>query len=70
MRMSAVRFRPRETIYTGDTVSLSTKISDLFARSMTAFFRLFADLFFRKRYGHRALVLETVAGVLEAWSRA
>ena len=44
-------------------MSLSTKISDLFARSMTAFFRLFADLFFRKRYGHRALVLETVAGV-------
>jgi len=30
---------------------------------MTAFFRFFADTFFRKRYGHRALVLETVAGV-------
>jgi ubiquinol oxidase len=30
---------------------------------MTSFFRLFADTFFRQRYGHRALVLETVAGV-------
>ena len=27
------------------------------------FFRFFADTFFRNRYGHRALVLETVAGV-------
>lgn len=33
------------------------------ARSMTLFFRFFADLFFKQRYGHRALVLETVAGV-------
>ena len=30
---------------------------------MTAFFRFFADTFFGQRYGHRALVLETVAGV-------
>lgn len=30
---------------------------------MTKFFRFFADLFFRKRYGHRAVVLETIAGV-------
>ena len=30
---------------------------------MTVFFRFFADTFFKKRYGHRALVLETVAGV-------
>ena len=29
---------------------------------MTKFFRFFADLFFRKRYGHRAVVLETIAG--------
>ena len=36
---------------------------DKFARSMTLFFRFFADTFFRQRYGHRALVLETVAGV-------
>lgn len=30
---------------------------------MTKFFRLIADTFFAKRYGHRAVVLETVAGV-------
>jgi len=38
-------------------------MSDWFARSMTAFFRFFADAFFARRYGHRAVVLETVAGV-------
>ena len=38
-------------------------LSDLFALSMTKFFRLVADTFFAKRYGHRAVVLETVAGV-------
>ena len=31
--------------------------------SMTKFFRFFADTFFAKRYGHRAVVLETIAGV-------
>jgi ubiquinol oxidase len=36
---------------------------DLFAKSMTKFFRFFADTFFAKRYGHRAVVLETIAGV-------
>lgn len=30
---------------------------------MTMFFRFFADAFFSKRYGHRAVVLETIAGV-------
>ena len=30
---------------------------------MTKFFRLVADTFFAKRYGHRAVVLETIAGV-------
>ena len=38
-------------------------ISDAFAMSMTKFFRFTADTFFAKRYGHRAVVLETVAGV-------
>ena len=42
---------------------LSIKISDSFARSMTMFFRFIADTFFAKRYGHRAVVLETIAGV-------
>ena len=41
----------------------SARISDVFAFSMTKFFRLIADSFFLKRYGHRAVVLETVAGV-------
>ena len=38
-------------------------VSDTFAYSMTRFFRFTADTFFSKRYGHRAVVLETVAGV-------
>ncbi len=37
--------------------------SDYFALSMTKFFRFVADTFFAKRYGHRAVVLETIAGV-------
>lgn len=37
--------------------------SDKFALMLTLFFRWFADTFFAKRYGHRAVVLETVAGV-------
>ena len=36
---------------------------DWFAVSMTKFFRFMADTFFAKRYGHRAIVLETIAGV-------
>jgi len=38
-------------------------IKDKFAKSMTMFFRFIADTFFAKRYGHRAVVLETVAAV-------
>ena len=38
-------------------------LSDGFAFSMTVFFRFIADTFFAKRYGHRAVVLETIAGV-------
>ena len=41
----------------------TTQVSNSFAYSMTKFFRLIADSFFLKRYGHRAVVLETVAGV-------
>ena len=33
------------------------------AKAMTNFFKFTADTFFAKRYGHRAVVLETVAGV-------
>ncbi|MDX2274170.1 MAG: alternative oxidase [Hyphomonadaceae bacterium] len=38
-------------------------VSDWIALSLTKFLRLLADTFFAKRYGHRAVVLETVAGV-------
>ena len=44
-------------------MSLTEKISDKTAMAMTKFFRFFADAFFSKRYGHRAVVLETIAGV-------
>ena len=37
--------------------------SDRVAYFLTLTFRWFADTFFAKRYGHRAVVLETVAGV-------
>ena len=36
---------------------------DRVALGITLFLRWFADTFFAKRYGHRAVVLETVAGV-------
>jgi ubiquinol oxidase len=37
--------------------------SDHFAQGLVKFMRLFADAFFATRYGHRAVVLETVAAV-------
>ncbi len=37
--------------------------SDWFAYRLVRFMRFFADLFFAGRYGHRAVVLETVAAV-------
>jgi len=38
-------------------------LRDRFSFWFVKVLRLFADLFFRKRYGHRAVVLETVAAV-------
>lgn len=38
-------------------------LSDRLALGFTRTLRFFADAFFAKRYGHRAIVLETVAGV-------
>ncbi|CAM2767322.1 alternative oxidase [Legionella worsleiensis] len=38
-------------------------ISDKIAFGLVKFFRFFADTFFQKRYGNRAIVLETVAAV-------
>ncbi|MEL7451998.1 MAG: alternative oxidase [Pseudomonadota bacterium] len=40
-------------------VTLRDRIAYAFVKAL----RFFADLFFRKRYGHRAVVLETVAAV-------
>ena len=38
-------------------------LADRFALGVTRLLRLLADTFFAKRYGHRAIVLETVAAV-------
>jgi ubiquinol oxidase len=38
-------------------------LSDRIALRLVKFMRVFADAFFSKRYGHRAVVLETVAAV-------
>jgi ubiquinol oxidase len=38
-------------------------VSDRVALALTRLLRFLADTFFRKRYGHRAVVLETVAAV-------
>lgn len=38
-------------------------LSDRFAYGLTKLLRFFADAFFVKRYGHRAVVLETIAAV-------
>jgi ubiquinol oxidase len=38
-------------------------LADRFALGMTRLLRFFADTLFAKRYGHRAIVLETVAAV-------
>lgn len=37
--------------------------TDRFALGLVKLLRFFADWFFAKRYGHRAIVLETVAAV-------
>ncbi len=38
-------------------------LSDRAAYTFTKFLRFFADTFFAKRYGHRAVILETIAAV-------
>lgn len=56
--------------HTGKNKSVNLKVhhkpkgmSDRVAYSFVKFLRFFADKFFAKRYGHRAIVLETVAAV-------
>lgn len=56
------------TLSAGPTIGSSVHFppangSDRFALAVTKFLRVFADTFFAKRYGHRAVVLETVAAV-------
>ncbi|MGJ3230595.1 MAG: alternative oxidase [Oceanicaulis sp.] len=54
------------TAYTDDALTerhTPEGFGDRFALRMVKVMRVFADLFFRKRYGHRAVVLETVAAV-------
>ena len=46
-----------------DTHYKPENFSDLVAFSFTKLLRFFADFFFKKRYGHRAVILETVAAV-------
>jgi|TARA_B100000767_G_C19715659_1_gene514833 ubiquinol oxidase len=42
---------------------MKINLSKFFAKAQTKFFRFLADKFFARRYGHRAVVLETIAGV-------
>ena len=42
---------------------MQINLSNTFAKAQTKFFRFLADKFFARRYGHRAVVLETIAGV-------
>lgn len=58
----------RQPKHQDDTKDLSThhvprNFSDRFALRTVKVMRVFADRFFAKRYGHRAVVLETVAAV-------
>ena len=46
-----------------DTHHQPSGFSDRFAFALVRFMRFFADVFFAGRYGHRAVVLETVAAV-------
>lgn len=60
--------RPERQFQSDDTATLETHhsprdIHDRIALRIVKFMRVFADAFFSKRYGHRAVVLETVAAV-------
>lgn len=55
--------RAIRTDYAVDTHIVPVTVSDKVARGFTKVLRFIADKFFAKRYGHRAVVLETVAAV-------
>lgn len=50
-------------IYGAEAHHVANGMSDHIALGITKFLRFMADTFFAKRYGHRAIVLETVAAV-------
>jgi ubiquinol oxidase len=57
---------PMNFVATSDALDqhrVPQSFSDRFAQGLVKFMRFFADTFFAKRYGHRAVVLETVAAV-------
>ncbi|MBX3455982.1 alternative oxidase [Ferrovibrio sp.] len=54
---------PHVDAITLDSHHRPSGISDRFAFGFVKLLRFFADTFFAKRYGHRAVVLETVAAV-------
>jgi ubiquinol oxidase len=60
--------RPERQFQSDDSATLEVHhsprdIHDRIALRIVKFMRVFADAFFSKRYGHRAVVLETVAAV-------
>jgi ubiquinol oxidase len=60
--------RPERQFQSDETAALEVHhsprdIHDRIALRIVKFMRVFADAFFSKRYGHRAVVLETVAAV-------
>lgn len=55
--------RARETVAEPVIHHAASGFSDIFALGFTKLLRFCADTFFAKRYGHRAIVLETVAAV-------
>jgi ubiquinol oxidase len=65
--MNKASFNPftavRERVGEPQVHQIPADFADRFALGFTRFLRLIADTFFAKRYGHRAIVLETVAAV-------
>jgi ubiquinol oxidase len=61
--MSDFSLSPEKGAQSLDFHQAPTNLSDRVALGLTRALRFFADRFFAKRYGHRAVVLETVAAV-------
>lgn len=62
-RLTVVDQRLQQPYLLRATHHLPYGFSDRFALALTRLLRFAADTFFAKRYGHRAIVLETVAAV-------